>query len=80
MFKRSFDKHSVVPALFYPMHPDIAANKARQWRRAFKDIPAGTYLNRPAYQPPHGHHLHDQPPFLTNSTSPATKSPKPSLK
>ena len=62
MFKPGFDKYIILD-LCHPSHPDIRSNQARRWKDSLARISAGTYFNRPAYDPPHAHHLHYHDPM-----------------
>ena len=57
MFKPGFNKY-VILDMCHPNHPDIRNNQSRRWRDSLARIRAGTYFKRPAYIPPHAHHLH----------------------
>ena len=55
-FRPNFDKYSVV-ALCHPQHPTLTQYKTTRWQHSFAAIKAGTYFNRPSYQPPVAQHL-----------------------
>ena len=61
-FKTNFDKFSVVE-LCSPLHNDITSFRRARWSESFAAIRAGTYFDRPEYDPPLAHHCYWQPPM-----------------
>jgi hypothetical protein len=62
LFRPGFDKLSVVD-LFHPSHPDITSNQRRRWNDSFMALQAGTFFDRPNYQPPVAHDLYYHDPI-----------------
>jgi hypothetical protein len=56
LFRPNFDKYSIV-ALCHPQHPQLTQYRVTRWQQAFIAIKAGTYFQRPDYQPPVAQHL-----------------------
>ena len=56
LFRPNFDKYSIVD-LFHLLHPDLAQYRSDRWARSIAAIKAGTYFERPDYQPVVAQHL-----------------------